>query len=98
MPERILECLEQPDWWVSFAGNVTFPKADPLREAMLRVPPERLLVETDAPYLAPQAVRGRPNQPAYVTSTAQAIAQERRMSYDELEQAVEDAADRLFGW
>jgi TatD DNase family protein len=98
MADRIAECLEQPNWWISFAGNVTFPKAAPLREAMLRVPAERLLVETDAPYLAPQPVRGKPNQPAYVTHTAQAIAIERRIEYEELERAVDAAAARLFGW
>ena len=70
MPERIEECLAHDDWWISFAGNVTFPKAPDLRVAALRVPAARLLVETDAPYLAPQVVRGRPNQPAYVADTA----------------------------
>ena len=54
MAQRLEECLAQPDWWLSFAGNVTFPKAEDLRLAALRVPLERLLVETDAPYLAPQ--------------------------------------------
>jgi TatD DNase family protein len=98
MDTRIHECLEQPDWWISFAGNVTFPKAAPLREAMLQVPEDRLLVETDAPYLAPQAFRGKANQPAYVTRTAQAIAEERRISYDELERSVTAAAARVFGW
>lgn len=98
MSERIIECLEQPDWWLSFAGNVTYPNAAPLRDAMLRVPAERLLVETDAPYLAPQAFRGKPNQPAYAAQTAQAISQERRISYDELERSVKDAAALLFGW
>jgi TatD DNase family protein len=98
MADRVAECLQQPNWWLSFAGNVTFPKAQPLREAMLRVPAERLLVETDAPYLAPQAVRGKPNQPAFVTHTAQAIAIERRIEYEELERATDAAAARLFGW
>ncbi|HWD85993.1 MAG TPA: TatD family hydrolase [Solirubrobacteraceae bacterium] len=98
MADRIAECLEQPNWWVSFAGNVTFPKAQPLRDAMLRVPAERLLVETDAPYLAPQPVRGKPNQPAYVTHTARAIAIERRIEYEELERATDAAGARLFGW
>ena len=55
MADRIEECLAHEDWWISFAGNVTYPKAAPLREAMLRVPLDRLLVETDAPYLSPQA-------------------------------------------
>jgi TatD DNase family protein len=98
MAERIVECLQQPRWFVSFAGNVTFPKAQALREAMLRVPPERLLVETDAPYLAPQAVRGKPNQPAYTAHTARAVAEERRVPYDELDAAVESAAAAVFGW
>jgi TatD DNase family protein len=98
MAERISECLDQPDWFFSFAGNVSYPNAAPLRDAMLRVPAERLLVETDAPYLAPQAVRGKPNQPAFAALTAQAISQERRIAYDELERSVERAAGRLFGW
>jgi TatD DNase family protein len=98
MPDRIYECLEQPDWWISFAGNVTFPKAGPLREAMLGVPLPRLLVETDAPYLAPQVMRGKPNHPALVARTAQLIAEERRMAYDELERSVEAASAAVFGW
>jgi TatD DNase family protein len=98
MAERIAECLEQPDWFLSFAGNVSYPNAAPLRDAMLRVPAERLLVETDAPYLAPQPVRGKPNQPAFAALTAQVISQERRIAYDELERSVESAAARLFGW
>jgi TatD DNase family protein len=98
MAERIEECLGHEDWWISFAGNVTFPKAAPLRDAMLRVPLERLLVETDAPYLAPQVVRGKPNQPAYVAHTAQAIAVERRVPYAELEAAVDRNSAVVFGW
>jgi TatD DNase family protein len=98
MAERIEECLGHEDWWISFAGNVTFPKAAPLRDAMLRVPLDRLLVETDAPYLAPQVVRGKPNQPAYVAHTAQAIAVERRVPYAELEAAVDRNATAVFGW
>ena len=66
--------------------------------AMLRVPAERLLVETDAPYLSPQVVRGRPNQPAHVVHTAQALAIERRVSYEELEADVEHAAAEVFRW
>jgi len=98
MAERIVECLEQPDWWISFAGNVTYPKAAPLREAMLRVPAERLLVETDAPFLSPQPHRGRRNQPAHVALTARAIAEERRVAYDELDRSVERSAAVVFGW
>jgi TatD DNase family protein len=98
MAERVLECLEHPNWWFSFAGNVTYPKASLLREAMLRVPLHRLLVETDAPYLSPQAFRGRPNQPANVAATARAIAAERRIALEELDRAVEANATTLFGW
>ena len=98
MPLRLEECLAHDDWWISFAGNVTYPKADDLRTAAIRVPSERLLVETDAPYLAPQPVRGKPNQPANVAHTAQALAVERRISYEELERAVEGSAAAVFGW
>ncbi len=98
MAARVAECLEHPDWFFSFAGNVTYPNAAPLREAMLRVPADRLMVETDAPYLSPQAVRGKPNQPAHVARTAQLIAQERRVPYDELEASIEATATAVFGW
>jgi TatD DNase family protein len=98
MADRIEECLGQPDWWISFAGNVTYPKAQGLRDAALRVPAGRLLVETDAPYLSPQVVRGTPNQPANVVSTAQALAVERRVEYADLEQSIERAAAAVFGW
>ncbi|MFL5824854.1 MAG: TatD family hydrolase [Solirubrobacteraceae bacterium] len=98
MPGHIEECLSQEDWWISFAGNLTYPKAGALREAALRVPGQRLLVETDAPFLSPQAVRGQPNQPAHVVHTAQTLAAERRVSYQELEAAVEAAAAGAFRW
>jgi TatD DNase family protein len=98
MAERVGECLEHPDWWFSFAGNVTFPKAQALRTAMLRVPDARLLVETDAPYLSPQVLRGKPNQPAHVVHTAQAVALERRVAYDELAATMQRGAAEVFGW
>jgi TatD DNase family protein len=98
MADRIGECVANPDWWISFAGNVTYPSAAPLREAALRVPAERLLVETDAPYLSPQPVRGKPNQSANVVMTAQALAVERRVAYDEFEAGVQAAAASVFGW
>ena len=67
MPDRLDECLDH-GWWISFAGNVTYPKAQDLAEAAERVPLDRLLVETDAPYLTPQPVRKERNQPAYVVA------------------------------
>jgi TatD DNase family protein len=98
MPERLDECLAHPDWWISFAGNATYPKAADLRAAALRVPPARLLVETDAPYLSPQPIRGRPNSPAHVVDTAHALAVERRIAYGELDASIEAAAAEVFGW
>jgi TatD DNase family protein len=98
MPDRIEQCLEHDGWWLSFAGNVTYPKASELRDAARRVPADRLLVETDAPFLAPQAVRGKRNEPANVVHTARAVAAERGVSYAELEEHVERAAAALFRW
>ena len=97
MPERLQECLDH-GWWISFAGNVTYPKAGDLAEAAARVPLDRLLVETDAPYLTPQAVRKERNQPAYVVHTARFVAERRGIAYEELEAAVDANAARLFGW
>jgi TatD DNase family protein len=97
MPDRLEACLDR-GYWISFAGNVTYPKAGDLAEAAERVPLDRLLVETDAPYLTPQPVRKHRNQPAYVVHTAQFIAERRGIAYEELEAAVEANATRLLGW
>ena len=97
MPSRLEECLAE-GWWISFAGNVTYPKSQDLAEAAGRVPDDRLLVETDAPYLTPQAVRKEPNEPAFVTHTARFVAGRRGVSYEELELIVERNAATLFGW
>jgi TatD DNase family protein len=97
MPARLDECV-QAGWFISFAGNVTYPKSQELAAAAERVPDDRLLVETDAPYLAAQAVRGRPNEPAYVVHTARFVAQRRGQSYEELEAIVDRNASELFGW
>jgi TatD DNase family protein len=97
MPERLEECLEH-GWWISFAGNVTYPKARELAYAAEQTPLERLLVETDAPYLTPQAVRKERNQPAYVVHTARFVAERRGISYAELEAALHANSARLFGW
>jgi TatD DNase family protein len=97
MPDRLEECLDH-GWWISFAGNVTYPKATDLQEAAKRTPLDRLLVETDAPYLTPQVVRKERNRPAYVAHTARFIAELRGIGYAELEAAVDANAATLFGW
>lgn len=98
MTSHLQECLEQPRWWFSFAGNVTYPSAGDIAEAAATVPLERLLVETDAPYLSPQPVRKERNQSANVVHTARFIAERRGISYEELEQAVERNSAELLGW
>ena len=98
MPDRVDACLEHPGWWLSFAGNVTYPRNEALASAADRVPLDRLLVETDAPYLTPQKLRKHRNQPAYVVHTAAFLAERRRVEYAELEAAVDANAAGLFGW
>jgi TatD DNase family protein len=97
MPDRLDECLAA-GWTISFAGNVTYPNAKDLAAAAEGVPDDRLLVETDAPYLTPQVVRKERNQPAFVVHTARFVAERRGIAYEELEAAVEANAARLFGW
>ena len=102
----ILHCFSEPallepalerGYYVSFAGNVTYPKAVELREAAAVVPSDRLLAETDSPYLAPQPVRGRPNEPAHVRHTVAAIAEARGVDVEELEARLDANAATAFG-
>ena len=97
MPDRLEECLSR-GYAISFAGNVTYPNARDLAEAARQVPDERLLLETDAPYLTPQAVRGERNQPAFVLHTLGFVAALRGVAPEELGAVVEQNAARLFGW
>ena len=85
------------DWYVSFAGNVTYPKATELRTAAARVPADRILAETDSPYLSPQPVRGRPNEPAHVVHTLATLAEARGEDRDDLERAIDANATAAFG-
>ena len=97
MPDRLGDCLER-GYAISFAGNVTYKNAADLSEAAKLVPPDSLLVETDAPYLTPQAVRKQRNQPAFVAHTLEFLARLRGVPADELGATVERNAGRLFGW
>ena len=102
----ILHCFSEPDlleaalarrYYVSFAGNVTYPKAETLRECAVRVPADRLLAETDSPYLAPQPVRGRPNEPMNIRHTLAVLADARGAARDELEAQLDANATAAFG-
>jgi TatD DNase family protein len=82
---------------VSFAGNVSFKSAGVLREAALLVPDDRLLVETDSPYLAPVPHRGKPNEPAFVAAVGRAVAEARDQDEAEIARATTANARRIFG-
>ena len=102
----VLHCFSSPallpvalerGYYVSFAGNVTYPKAAELREAAAKVPPERILAETDCPYLAPQPVRGKLNEPAYVVHTITVLAETRGEDPAELGRRIDANAAVAFG-
>lgn len=101
----ILHCFSSPAllpvalerrYYVSFAGNVTYPNAVELRLAATQVPADRLLAETDSPYLAPQALRGRPNEPANVVHVLEVLATVRGIPVGELEHQLDENAARAF--
>lgn len=102
----VLHCFSAPEllplalergYYLSFAGNVTFPKAEELREAARAVPADRLLAETDSPYLSPQPRRGRPNEPANVVHTIAVLAEARGEEADELAAQLDANAAAAFG-
>lgn len=90
------ECIEM-GMYISFAGMVTFRKNDALREVARSVPLDRLLVETDSPYLAPEPKRGKRNEPAWVRHTAERLADVHGISIEQLAEATTANAERLFG-
>lgn len=101
----VLHCFSSPGlldvalerhYYVSFAGNVTYPRAESLRDAAARVPPDRILAETDSPYLAPQPVRGRRNEPANVVHVLDVLARVRGEAPSELERAIDANACAAF--
>lgn len=89
-------CLEL-GFYISFAGNVTFPKAPKLREAAAVAPMDRLLVETDAPYLSPQPRRGKRCEPAYVAYTAECLAEVKGVTMAEFTQHSTQNAEKVYG-
>jgi TatD DNase family protein len=93
---RLLPTALERDWFVSFAGNASFPNASELRLAATQVPAHRILAETDAPYLAPQPVRGRRNEPAYVIHTVAALAQARGEDVADLTAQIDLNASACF--
>ena len=92
----LLETVLERAYYVSFAGNVTYPKASDLRTAAAQVPAERILAETDSPYLAPQSRRGRPNEPANVVLTVEELARIRNVDADELGARIDANASAAF--
>jgi TatD DNase family protein len=93
----LLEAALERRYYVSFAGNVTFPKAAELRAAAAAVPADRILAETDSPYLAPQPVRGRENEPANVVHTLNTLAEVRGEDPSVLEAQIDANATAAFG-
>lgn len=97
IPQYLDEAVER-GWVMSIAGPVTFPKNTELREAVTRIPADRLMVETDAPYLAPVPMRGKRNQPAFVAHTLACVAELRGDDPAELDRVTTANAARVFGW
>jgi TatD DNase family protein len=93
--EQARECIDL-GFYLAFGGVTTFPKAAAVREAAGIVPAERLLIETDSPYLAPVPYRGKRNEPAYVAHTARTLAEIRRVSLEELAAQATANFERIF--
>jgi len=92
----LLKTVVDRGYYVSFAGNVTYPKAGDLRGAAAQIPTERILAETDSPYLAPQARRGRPNEPANVALTIAELAKARGDDLEQLAAKIDENATAAF--
>ena len=93
----MLETAIERRYYVSFAGNVTYPKATALRDAATSVPGDRILAETDSPYLSPQPLRGKQNEPANVLHTLAVLGQARGEEIASLEMQIDRNASTAFG-
>ena len=90
------QCIDM-NFYISFGGPVTFKNAKKPKEVAKEIPLDRLLIETDCPYLTPHPFRGKRNEPSYVKYVAEAIAELKGVSFDEVAQKTSDNAKRLFG-
>jgi len=97
-PDHLARVLEHDRWVCSFAGNLTYGSAQELRDAAAALPLERLMVETDAPYLAPKPHRGKRNEPSFVQHTVQMLAQTKGISFNEARIGTMATAGRVFAW
>jgi len=97
MVEHVDEVIDA-GWYASFAGPLTYKPNDVLRSAAARMPADRILVETDSPYLAPVPLRGKPNQPAYVALTLAKLAEVRGIDPATCDELTTANAARVFGW
>ncbi|MCW2960954.1 MAG: LuxR family transcriptional regulator [Thermoleophilia bacterium] len=97
-PEHVDTVLDHANWICSFAGNLTYPSAQSLRDAAARIPLDRLMVETDAPYLSPKPYRGKPNEPAYVQHTLQVLADTLGLTFEQARTGTVATARRVFDW
>ncbi|MEW9274807.1 TatD family hydrolase [Gluconobacter oxydans] len=93
---KLAEAALELGGYISFSGLLTFPKCEEIREVARMVPEDRILVETDSPFLAPVPKRGKPNTPGYVAHTAARLAEERGVSLDEIARITSENARRLF--
>lgn len=84
------------DFYISFSGIITFKNAESLREVVKKMPIDRLLIETDAPFLAPVPYRGKPNQPAYVEYVARMVAELKNLSFEEVAEITSQNYFNLF--
>lgn len=94
-PEQARECLDL-GFYLAFGGIVTFPKAEAVREAARLTPSDRLLLETDSPYLAPVPYRGKRNEPAYILETARVLAKIRNVPLEQLASETKTNFERIF--
>ncbi|WP_457625574.1 TatD family hydrolase [Persephonella sp.] len=93
---RMMERCVEMGFYISFAGNITYPKADSLRKVLKETPLDRLLLETDSPFLSPQKVRGKPNKPSNIFYTLEFVSTFLRIDSKELEEITDKNAKNLF--